>query len=285
MKTIGIIGGSGLYAIEGLTDIEKIGVDTPWGNPSDEFTVGELSGARLVFLPRHGRGHTLLPSDINYRANIYAMKKLGVEWIVSVSAVGSMKEEIEPGHVVVPSQFYDHTKSRASTFFGGGVAAHVSMADPVCPVLSSALGESAKGEGAIVHTGATYICMEGPQFSSRAESEIYRKWGVDIIGMTNMPEAKLAREAEICYATLALSTDYDCWHEGHGDVTVDDIIATVNRNVELAKRVVASVVTAISETRDCICSRSLENAIITSPDAISQEARERLGIIIKRYVQ
>ncbi len=284
MKTIGIIGGSGLYAIDGLSNVEKVSVETPWGNPSDEITVGELSGARLAFLPRHGKGHTLSPSDINYRANIYAMKELGAEWIVSVSAVGSMKEEIEPGHVVVPTQFYDHTKTRASTFFGDGIAAHVSMADPVCPELSRVLAETAKGEGATVHTGATYICMEGPQFSSRAESEIYRKWGVDIIGMTNMPEAKLAREAEICYATLALSTDYDCWHEGHGDVTVDDIIATVNRNVELARRVVASVVTAISETRDCICSRSLENAIITNPDAITPEVRDRLGIIIKRYV-
>lgn len=285
MKTIGIIGGSGLYAIEGLTDIKQVSVDTPWGKPSDEFITGELSGARLAFLPRHGKGHKLLPSEINYRANIYAMKKLGAEWIISVSAVGSMKEDIAPGHVVIPSQFYDHTKSRASTFFGDGIAAHVSMADPVCPELARALERAARGERATVHMGGTYICMEGPQFSSRAESEIYRKWGVDIIGMTNMPEAKLAREAEICYATLALSTDYDCWHEGHGDVTVDDIIATVNRNVELAKRVVARAVTVISETRDCICSRSLENAIITSPDAISPEARDRLGIIIKRYVQ
>ncbi len=284
MKTVGIIGGSGLYAIEGLTGVTTVSVDTPWGKPSDDLAVGDLGDTKLIFLPRHGRGHKLTPSEINYRANIFAMKKLGVDRIISVSAVGSMKEEIEPGHIVIPSQFYDHTKSRISTFFGDGIAAHVSMADPVCPDLAGALYESSIAAGAAVHKDATYICMEGPQFSSRAESNTYRKWGVDVIGMTNMPEAKLAREAEICYSTLALSTDYDCWHEHHDDVVVDDIIETLTRNVELAKKVIAKVLPQISESRDCHCRNALENAIITSRDAISEEVKQRLGILIERYI-
>lgn len=284
MKTVGIIGGSGLYALEGLTGVTTVSVDTPWGKPSDDFSVGNLGDAKLIFLPRHGRGHKLTPSEINYRANIFAMKKLGVDRIISVSAVGSMKEEIEPGHIVIPSQFYDHTKSRISTFFGDGIAAHVSMADPVCPDLAGALYQSSVDAGATVHKDASYICMEGPQFSSRAESNIYRKWGVDVIGMTNMPEAKLAREAEICYSTLALSTDYDCWHEHHENVTVDDIIETLTRNVELAKKVIAKVLPQISESRDCHCRNALENAIITSRDAISEEVKQRLGILIERYI-
>lgn len=284
MKTVGIIGGSGLYEMEGLTDVETVSVETPWGMPSDELAVGKLGDVRLVFLPRHGKGHKLMPSEINYRANIYALKKMGVEWIISVSAVGSMKMEIEPGDIVIPSQLYDHTKSRASTFFGDGIAAHVSMADPVCPFLSRALYESSEAAGARVHGDATYICMEGPQFSSRAESNIYRKWGVDIIGMTNMPEAKLAREAEICYATLALTTDYDCWHDEHDDVTVDDIIETLMKNVELAKKVMAEVLPRITDKRECGCPNALENAIITSRDAISNEVKQKLGILIERYV-
>ena len=284
MKTVGIIGGSGLYEMEGLTDVEIVSVDTPWGKPSDELAVGKLGDVRLVFLPRHGKGHKLIPSEINYRANIYALKKTGVEWIISVSAVGSMKMEIAPGDIVIPSQLYDHTKSRASTFFGDGIAAHVSMADPVCPVLSQALYESSEAAGARVHRDATYICMEGPQFSSRAESNIYRKWGVDVIGMTNMPEAKLAREAEICYATLALTTDYDCWHDDHDDVTVDDIIETLMKNVELAKKVIADVLPRITDKRECNCPNALENAIITSRDAVSDEVKQRLGLLIERYV-
>ncbi len=284
MKTVGIIGGSGLYAMEGMTEVNMISVDTPWGKPSDDLAVGELGDVKLVFLPRHGKGHKLMPSEINYRANIYAMKKMGAEWIISVSAVGSMRLEIAPGHVVIPSQMYDHTKSRVSTFFGDGIAAHVSMADPVCPVLSRALFESSEAAGAMVHKDATYICMEGPQFSSRAESDIYRSWGVDIIGMTNMPEAKLAREAEICYSTLALTTDYDCWHDDHEDVTVDDVIETLTKNVELAKDVIAKVLPHINEPRDCLCSNALKNAIITSRDAISEEVKQRLGILIERYV-
>lgn len=284
MKTVGIIGGSGLYEMEGLTDVETVSVETPWGKPSDELAVGKLGDVKLVFLPRHGKGHKLIPSEINYRANIYALKKMGVEWIVSVSAVGSMKMEIAPGDIVIPSQLYDHTKSRASTFFGNGIAAHVSMADPVCPDLSRALYESSEAVGARVHGDATYICMEGPQFSSRVESNIYRKWGVDIIGMTNMPEAKLAKEAEICYATLALTTDYDCWHDDHDDVTVDDIIETLMKNVELAKKVIAEVLPRINDERECNCPNALQNAIITSRDAISDEVKERLGLLIERYV-
>ena len=209
MKTIGIIGGSGLYDMDGLKDVERVSVDTPWGSPSDELIIGTLEDVKMVFLPRHGRGHKISPSEINYRANIYAMKKLGVERIISVSAVGSMKEHIAPGQVVIPHQFYDHTKTRVSTFFGDGIVAHISMADPVCIELSDDLFAISKALGVTVHSGGTYICMEGPQFSSRAESNIYRSWGVDVIGMTNATESKLAREAEICYASLSMATDYD----------------------------------------------------------------------------
>lgn len=285
MKTVGIIGGSGLYEIQGLTDVEAISVETPWGSPSDELVTGTLGDVKMVFLPRHGRGHVLIPSEINYRANIFAMKKLGVEWIIAVSAVGSMKEEIFPGHVVVPSQYYDHTKGRPSTFFGEGLAAHVSMADPVCSVLSKVLVQAARAAGAVVHEGGTYICMEGPQFSSRAESNIYRSWGVDVIGMTNMPEAKLAREAEICYASLALATDYDCWHEGHDDVTVDDLIETLTQNVALSKEVIERAAPQINASRECVCSRALENAIITSSGSVTSEVKNRLGVLIERYIK
>lgn len=286
MKTVGVIGGSGLYEMDGLTDVEFVAVDTPWGEPSDELVRGMLGGTQMYFLPRHGRGHTLMPGEINYRANVYALKKVGVEWVISVSAVGSMKEEIEPGHVVIPDQFYDNTRGRHSTFFGGGVVAHVSMADPVCPILSDVLYRSALEVGATVHKGGTYMCMEGPQFSSRAESRVYRQWGVDVIGMTNMPEAKLVREAEMGYATLALSTDYDCWHDDHDDVTVEDILKTLMSNVELSKRIIAEAVPRIPASTDkgTIWANALEHAIITSRDSISPEARQRLGLLIGRYV-
>lgn len=284
MKTIGIIGGSGLYGVEGLEKIKTVSVDTPWGTPSDELIKGEIGEIELVFLPRHGRGHKIMPSEVNYRANIFAMKKLGVNWIISVSAVGSMKKEIEPGHIVIPSQFIDNTKNRESTFFGEGVVAHVSMADPVCPQLSQILFNSALEAGATVHMGGTYVCIEGPQFSSRAESEIYRSWNVDVIGMTNMPEAKLAREAEICYSTLALSTDYDCWHEVHDDVTVDDIIEILTKNVERAKDIIKRVVSKFHVANRCACANALENAIITSRDEISDEIKEKLSILIERYI-
>lgn len=285
MKTVGVIGGSGLYEMEGLIDIRSVVLETPWGDPSDEFVIGYLGDTKMIFLPRHGRGHKIMPSEINFRANIYGMKKLGAEWIISVSAVGSMKEEIAPGHIVIPDQFFDHTKGRKSTFFGEGIVAHVSMADPVCPQLFQALYEASVECNATVHKGGTYICMEGPQFSSRGESNIYRKWGVDVIGMTNMPEAKLAREAEICYSTLALSTDYDCWHEGHADVTVQDVIQTLLKNVELAKRIIKQAVNLISEERICPCSNALETAIITSKNAISDDVKKKLNILIERYIR
>jgi 5'-methylthioadenosine phosphorylase len=286
MKTVGVIGGSGLYEMEGLSDTRFVKVETPWGNPSDDLLVGKLGDIKMVFLPRHARGHKITPTEINFRANIYAMKKLGVEYIISVSAVGSMKEEIAPGHIVIPDQFFDHTKRRALTFFGGGIVAHVSMADPVCPELSDILYKASTDSGATVHKGGTYICIEGPQFSTRGESNIYRKWGVDVIGMTNMPEAKLAREAEICYAVLALSSDYDCWHEGHADVTVEDIIQVLMKNVELAKRIIKHAVSMIcKQGRDCPCPNALENSIITAREAISEEAKARLNLLIKRYIR
>ena len=284
MKTVGVIGGSGLYELEGLKDIEFISVQTPWGKPSDDLVVGRLGDTKMVFLPRHGRGHRIIPSEINYRANIYAFKKLGANFIISVSAVGSMREDIAPGHIVIPSQFFDHTKNRVSTFFGDGLVAHVSMADPVCPVLSENLYAASNRLGATVHNGGVYICIEGPQFSSRAESNIYRKWGVDVIGMTNMPEAKLAREAEICYATLALSSDYDCWHDSHSDVTVEDIVQILAKNSELAKGILREVVDLISEDRNCVCSNALQNAIITSKDSITEDAKERLRLILRGYI-
>jgi len=284
MKTVGVIGGSGLYELEGLKDIEFISVQTPWGKPSDDLVVGRLGATKMVFLPRHGRGHRIIPSEINYRANIYAFKKLGANFIISVSAVGSMREDIAPGHIVIPSQFFDHTKNRVSTFFGDGLVAHVSMADPVCPVLSENLYAASNRLGATVHNGGVYICIEGPQFSSRAESNIYRKWGVDVIGMTNMPEAKLAREAEICYATLALSSDYDCWHDSHSDVTVEDIVQILAKNSELAKGILREVVDLIGEDRNCVCSNALQNAIITSKDSITEDAKERLRLILRGYI-
>lgn len=285
MKTVGIIGGSGLYEIDGLENIEEIQVETPWGEPSDTLISCVFEGTRLVFLPRHGRGHRLLPSEINYRANIHAMKQVGAEWIISVSAVGSMKETIAPGHIVIPNQFIDNTRNRESTFFGDGIVAHVSMADPVCDNLSKVLFEASLDEGATVRMGGTYVCMEGPQFSTRAESEIYRKWGVDVIGMTNMPEAKLAREAEICYSTLALSTDYDCWHDSHDSVNVGDVIEILSSNVNLAKKIIKRAVTMINTERTCNCPNALKDAIITSRHMIPEQTKNKLEILIKEYVK
>lgn len=282
---IGIIGGSGLYKIEGLEGVEEIKIDTPFGSPSDNFIVGELMGRRLAFLPRHRRGHTIQPTDLNFRANIYGMKKLGVKRIISVSAVGSMKDGIHPQDIVIPDQFYDNTRRRISTFFGDDIVAHVSLADPVCPVLSEILYKAAVGVGAKVHRGGVYLCIEGPQFSTRGESLIYKNWGVDIIGMTNATEAKLAREAEICYATIALVTDYDCWHQEEAAVTADAIIEILNRNVETSKRIIKEAVGNISGNRDCICSTAMENAIITSRDSITPEVRERLKLMIGKYVK
>ncbi|MBK7977952.1 MAG: S-methyl-5'-thioadenosine phosphorylase [Deltaproteobacteria bacterium] len=284
MTTVGVIGGSGLYVMESLEGIEEVRLSTPFGDPSDSYIVGTLAGTKMVFLSRHGRGHRILPHEINFRANIHGMKQLGVEWIFSVSAVGSMKEHIHPGHMVVPDQFFDRTKSRVPTFFGNGVAAHVTFADPVCPVLWKVIGAAADQSGATVHKGGTYLCMEGPQFSTRAESKVYRGWGVDVIGMTNIPEAKLAREAEICYATLALSTDYDCWHETEEDVSIESVLEIMRVNVETAQRILKLAVTQIPAERTCGCASSLEHAILTDRSLISVEVRERLSLIAGKYL-
>lgn len=284
-QVIGVIGGSGLYEMEGLQDVRSIVVETPFGAPSDEFVTGVLDGVPMVFLPRHGRGHRLLPTEVNYRANIYGMKKLGVTRIISVSAVGSMREEIVPGHIVIPDQFIDRTNAtRASTFFGNGVVAHIQFADPVCADLSADLYAAAQEAGATVHRGGTYICMEGPAFSTRAESNLYRSFGVSVIGMTNIPEARLAREAEICYGVIALATDYDCWHESHDDVSVDAIIAIIKQNVAMAKSIIRNAVRRIGRERACPCASALRYAIITDKAAIPDETRERLDLIIGSYV-
>jgi 5'-methylthioadenosine phosphorylase len=283
MRTIGVIGGSGLYEIEGLTSIEKVKLTTPFGDPSDEYLVGQLGDAKLVFLPRHGRGHRILPHEINFRANIWGMKKLGVDWILSVSAVGSMKEEIHPGDIVIVDQFIDRTKARQSSFFGEGVAGHVGFADPVCSDLAAHVYVAAKAAGARVHQGGAYVVIDGPMFSTRAESHVYRSWGVSVIGMTNLPEAKLAREAEICYSTIALSTDYDCWHETEEDVTVDAVLAIIKQNVSLAKAIVKGAAERIPAERTCACQSAAAHAIMTAPEAIPAAARERLGIILDKY--
>jgi 5'-methylthioadenosine phosphorylase len=283
--TIGVIGGSGLYDMEGLTRVKTVRIATPFGRPSDEYLIGTLRGKRVAFLPRHGRGHRILPSDINYRANIYGMKKLGVERIISVSAVGSMKEEIEPGHIVIPDQFYDHTKQRRSTFFGGGIVAHVGMAEPVCARLGSVLIEAGLKVGATLHRNGTYLCMEGPQFSTRAESLIYRQWNVDVIGMTNATEAKLAREAEICYSTIALATDYDCWHHSEEAVTVEAVLAVMKHNIETSKAMIREAVALLPPKRDCGCGDALRNTIMTPEKLMPAKLRKDLGPIIGKYLK
>jgi 5'-methylthioadenosine phosphorylase len=279
--TIGVIGGSGLYEIEGLTDLREVTLDTPFGAPSDSFVTGMLDGVKMVFLPRHGKGHRLLPSEVPYRANIYGMKGLGVQRIISVSAVGSMKEAIAPGHIVIPDQFFDRTQGkRPSTFFGNGVVGHVQFADPVCSDLSGVLVESARKVGATVHKGGTYICIEGPNFSTRAESNIYRSWGVDVIGMTNIPEARLAREAEICYATVALATDYDCWHDSHDDVSVDAILEIIRQNVATARNIIKNSVQALKTPPVCACGEALTYALMTDPLRIPAHTRQDLDLLI-----
>jgi 5'-methylthioadenosine phosphorylase len=280
---IGVIGGSGLYELEGLANVRWRRVRTPFGDPSDEFCTGEFDGRPVAFLPRHGRGHRLTPTELNFRANIWGLKSLGVEWIVSVSAVGSMKDEIRPLDLVIPGQFVDLTKRRVASFFGEGIVAHVGMADPVCSQLGDLLEKAARGPGGRVHRGGTYVCIEGPQFSTRAESRVYRSWGVDVIGMTNMPEAKLAREAELCYATLALATDYDVWHETHAAVSVEAVIANLLKNVATAKDVLRRVIPTIGGSRTCDCPRLLENAVITSPTAFPHATRRRLDLLIGKY--
>jgi len=285
LSKIGIIGGSGLYDIEGIKDVKSVGVKTPFGPPSGEFTAGTLEGKEVVFLPRHSKGHKLLPSEVNYRANIYAMKKLGVERIISVSAVGSLKKEIKPLDIVVPDQFVDRTnQARSMTFFGNGIAGHISFADPVCHDLAKILAASGKAVGASIHPKGTYINMEGPAFSTRAESNLYRSWGMDIIGMTNMAEAKLAREAEICYATLAFVTDYDCWFEDNC-VTMEMIIQNLMKSVEMSKRILKKVVSGLPAARTCGCGSALKDAIVTEHSKISSEVHKRLDIIIGKYVK
>jgi len=284
-KVIGVIGGSGLYEMEGLVDVKEIVVSTPFGEPSDVYITGTLDGVKMVFLPRHGRGHRYLPSEVNYRANIYGMKKLGVEQIISVSAVGSLKEEIVPGHIVIPDQFIDRTMGRIGTFFGRGAVAHVGFAHPLCQPLSALAGEVAKELGARVHMGGTYVCMEGPQFSTLAESKLYRSWGADIIGMTNLQEAKLAMEAEIAYSTMALVTDYDCWHPDHDAVTVEMIIDNLTQNARAAQQVIAGTVERLDVTMRVPAHSALKTALITRPDAIPDAMKRDLAPLIGKYIK
>ena len=281
---IGVIGGSGLYDMAALTDREEVAVSTPFGDPSAPLLVGSLAGQRVVFLARHGVGHRILPSELNFRANIFALKTLGVEWIVSASAVGSLQEQYRPLDIVVPDQFLDRTRGRVGTFFGRGLVAHITFAHPVCRRLTGIVSESARTTEARVHDGGTYVCMEGPQFSTLAESRLYRSWGMDIIGMTNLQEAKLAREAEICYATLALVTDYDCWHPDHDHVTVEMIVGNLIRNAETAQAVVRAVVERLPVERTCECATALASAIITRPEAIPPATREQLAPLVSRYL-
>lgn len=281
---IGVIGGSGLYQMPGLEGVRAVEVKTPFGKPSDKLIRGRLGKIELVFLPRHGQGHRWLPTEVNFRANTFAMKKLGVERIISVSAVGSLRQEIAPGHVVIPDQFIDRTTQRPSTFFGRGLVAHVSLADPFCKDLSAILAAAANSEGAQVHAGGTYLCMEGPQFSTRAESHLYRNWGAHVIGMTNLQEAKLAREAEICFGTLALATDYDCWNQAAGDVEIDHVLAVLKQNVDLAQRTIRRAVTELSPARCCACASALKDAIITERARIPKKLCAELRPIIGKYL-
>src|SRR5579885_1527424 len=273
MATVGVIGGSGLYQIEGFVGATEVDIDTPFGKPSDRIVVGELAGVRIAFLPRHGRGHRIGPSEIPQRANIYALKALGIERLISVSAVGSMREGIHPLDMVVPDQIYDRTTLRPHSFFTDGIVAHVGLADPYCPELSDHLAVAAEQVGPTVHRGGTYVCIEGPQFSTRAESRIYRQWGVDVIGMTAMPEARLAREAELCYSTLALATDYDVWHLSEEPVSVEQVVANLARNVDAAKETLRHLLAMLPAERGCACGSALASSIVTAPDRIPSEAK------------
>ncbi len=281
---IGIIGGSGLYDIEGLTDIEEVDITTPFGKPSDTITIGNLEGVKIAFLPRHGRGHRILPTEIPVRANIYAFKSLGVEYLIAVSAVGSFKHEIKPGDLIIPDQIIDRTRGRVSTFFGEGIVGHIQFADPFCPVLSPILYQAAKEVGATVHTKGTYIAMEGPAFSTRAESKLYRLWGADIIGMTGLPEAKLAREAEICYSMVAGVTDYDSWREESEPLVIGSILDILRRNVDTIKKIIRLTVTRIPAERNCACATALKTAIATVRDFISDEQKKKLDLLIGKYL-
>jgi 5'-methylthioadenosine phosphorylase len=280
---IGIIGGSGLYAMPGLSNPHQVEVTTPFGDPSDAFVTGELEGRKVVFLARHGRGHRILPTELNFRANIFALKKLGVERIISVSAVGSLKLEHKPTEFVIPDQFIDRTSLRPATFFGEGIVGHVSFGDPVCATVAKAIQTGAQSAGVVTKQGGVYVCMEGPQFSTRAESNLYRSWGADIIGMTNLQEAKLAREAEICYATMAMVTDYDCWHDTHDTVTIDQVLSVLKQNSANAATAVRAAVAAMPRERSCPCATALQFAIITSPDAIPAATRAKLDLLLSKY--
>jgi 5'-methylthioadenosine phosphorylase len=283
-KIVGVIGGSGLYEMEGLEDVQTISLNTPFGQPSDSFIVGRLEGVKIAFLPRHGKGHRISPSSLNFRANIYAMKLLGVQWIIGVSAVGSMKESLHPGDMVIPNQYIDRTIHRQNTFFTDGIVCHISFGDPVCPLLSQILFQAGKEAGATVQKDGTYLCIEGPQFSTRAESMLYRTWGVDIIGMTNLPEAKLAREAEICYSTIAFVTDYDCWHEEAEDVSVGEILRILAQSTKIAKSAIRSAVKHLPEKRECLCATALKYALITGKKMIPEKTRKDLEPIIGKYL-
>jgi 5'-methylthioadenosine phosphorylase len=280
---IGIIGGSGLYSMPGFEAQEEATIQTPFGNPSDNYILGTLAGRKVAFLARHGRGHRISPSELNFRANIYGMKSLGVERIISLSAVGSLKEEHRPLDFVIPDQFFDRTRGRVSTFFGEGIVAHISFADPICPQLARLLLESCRDAGVNAKPGGTYLCMEGPAFSTKAESNVYRSWGMDVIGMTNLQEAKLAREAEICYVTVAMVTDYDCWHPEHDAVTVTDIIANLVKNAANACAVVGKAVASMPQARTCKCGSALSHAILTDLTTAPDTTRQKLGILIEKY--
>jgi 5'-methylthioadenosine phosphorylase len=281
---IGILGGSGLYTMKGLTDVQEVLLETPFGRPSDNYVVGTLSGRKVAFLARHGRGHKIMPSELNFRANIHGFKQLGVTRILSVSAVGSLKEEHKPLEFVIPDQFVDRTTQRISTFFGEGIVAHVGFGDPVCMDVARIAHKACNQAGVVAKLGGTYLNMEGPQFSTKAESNLYRSWGMDIIGMTNLQEAKLAREAEICYATIAMVTDYDCWHPAHDDVTVDQIVAVLLKNAENAASVVREAVAAMPAERTCKCGSALATAIITAKEAVPEATRRKLDLIIGKYM-
>jgi 5'-methylthioadenosine phosphorylase len=281
---IGIVGGSGLYSIPGLSEARELKVNTPFGDPSDAYVLGTLEGRKVAFLARHGRGHRILPTELNFRANVYGFKQLGVERVVSVSAVGSLKEEHKPLDFVIPDQFFDRTRHRVDTFFGDGIVAHIAFADPVCPQLVNVVEGACKKAGVTGKCGGTYLNMEGPQFSTKAESNVYRSWGMDVIGMTNLQEAKLAREAEICYVTIAMVTDYDCWHPHHDAVTVDQVVAVLLKNAENATRVVRETVAAMPRERTCKCGSALAHAILTERDKVPSATRQKLSLILEKYL-
>jgi len=281
---IGVIGGTGLYDIEGMRDIQEVNINTPFGTPSDAIVIGKLGKVGIAFLPRHGRGHRLSPSELPSRANIYALKSLGVEHIIAICSAGSFKKEIKPGDLLIPDQLIDRTRGRVNTFFGAGIVAHITFAEPFCPVLSRILYESAQKAGATVHPKGTFVVMEGPAFSTRAESRLYRSWGADIIGMTALPEAKLAREAEICYAVIGCATDYDSWWEPGEPVRVDMILSTLRKNVDTSKKIIKLAIGQIPEKRNCACARALENAIVTAPERIPPEQKKKLDLIIGKYL-